>query len=59
MSNYHPDAGANLRFDYPLDLTQEPIEYLDAAITNLFYWNNMIHDFFCNVFFGFFNTFQS
>ena len=31
-------------FDYPLDLDQEPHEYVEAAVTNLFYWNNVMHD---------------
>lgn len=40
------DGGADLSFDFPLDLTQLPVQYKDAAITNLFYWNNIIHDVF-------------
>ncbi len=40
-----PDGGANLIFDFPLDLTQPPSTYRPAAVTNLFYWNNFIHDF--------------
>lgn len=43
-NNYRPDGGDELVFDFPIDFTQEPEEYLDAAITNLFYWNNIIHD---------------
>ncbi len=39
-----PDGGAGLVFDFPLDLTQGPETYRDAAVTNLFYWNNIIHD---------------
>lgn len=35
-----------LVFDFNLDLTQLPTLYRDAAITNLFYWNNLIHDMF-------------
>ena len=32
-------------FDFALDLTtQAPAAYRDAAVTNLFYWNNVIHD---------------
>ena len=30
--------------DFPLDLTLEPGASQAAAITNLFYWNNVIHD---------------
>ncbi|HMU14790.1 MAG TPA: M36 family metallopeptidase [Flavobacteriales bacterium] len=33
-----------LDFDYPLDLAQAPSTYQNAAITNLFYWNNLMHD---------------
>lgn len=33
-------------FDYPADLTQGPEVYTDAAIVNLFYWNNLMHDVF-------------
>jgi len=39
-----PDGGATLDFDFPIDLSMAPINYLDAAIVNLFYWNNIIHD---------------
>ena len=41
-----PDGGAGLDFDFALDLTQEPDTYRDAAVTNLFYWNNIVHDVF-------------
>lgn len=40
-----PDGGASLIFDFPLDLdTQAPAQYLAFATTNLFYWNNLVHD---------------
>jgi len=39
-----PDGGAGLLFDFPLDLTQAPSAYRPAAVTNLFYWNNIQHD---------------
>jgi len=39
-----PDGGATLDFDFPLNLNQAAINYEDAAITNLFYWNNLMHD---------------
>ncbi len=39
-----PDGGAGLDFDFPLDLTDVPLGYRDAAVTNLFYWNNIVHD---------------
>lgn len=41
-----PDGGAHLVFDYGYDETQQPhIGTNDeAAIVNLFYWNNILHD---------------
>jgi hypothetical protein len=39
-----PSGGGTLTFDFPLDLTQQPTEYRPFAVTNLFYWNNVIHD---------------
>ena len=44
VANYSPDAGAGLLFDYPIDFTQQPVSYRDAATTNLFYMNNIMHD---------------
>lgn len=35
-----------LVFDFDADLSLPPITFRDAAITNLFYWNNLIHDIF-------------
>jgi extracellular elastinolytic metalloproteinase len=43
-----PDGGAGLVFDFPLDLTKQPDTYVKAATTNLFYWNNLMHDVFYN-----------
>ena len=31
-------------FDFELDLSGPPESYQAAAVTNLFYWNNVIHD---------------
>jgi hypothetical protein len=39
-----PDGGAGLTFTFPLDLTLDPAAYTAAATTNLFYWNNVVHD---------------
>ena len=39
-----PDGGGTLTFDFPLDLSQQPSTYRPAAVTNLFYWNNVMHD---------------
>lgn len=33
-------------FDYPINLANEPETYMKAAIVNLFYWNNLMHDVF-------------
>ena len=41
---FAPDGGAGLVFDFPIDLMQEPDNYVSAAVTNLFYWNNYMHD---------------
>ena len=38
------DGGSTLNFDFPLDLNQAPLGYLNASLTNLFYVNNMMHD---------------
>jgi len=35
-----------LDFDFDIDFTEQPVEYLDASTTNLFFWNNIIHDIF-------------
>ncbi len=44
-----PDAlrptGSPFRvFDFPLDLSQDPVSYSNACVVNLFYWNNWMHD---------------
>lgn len=39
-----PDGGPELEFDFPIDFTQHPHTYSDAAVANLFYWNNINHD---------------
>jgi len=39
-----PEGTATLTFDFPLDLDQPAAGYENAAITNLFYHNNMMHD---------------
>lgn len=42
---FSPDGGANLDFNYTLDLNvNNNSGSQSAAITNLFYWNNIIHD---------------
>ncbi|GAA4364287.1 hypothetical protein GCM10023185_33690 [Hymenobacter saemangeumensis] len=39
-----PDAGPSMLFDFPVDFTKQPVTYRDAATTNLFYMNNIMHD---------------
>ena len=43
---YQPDGGADLDFTgYPFDqVYSNANQYEDAAITNLFFWNNIVHD---------------
>ncbi len=38
------EGGANLQFDDPLDLADQPADYMEFAVSNLFYWNNIMHD---------------
>jgi extracellular elastinolytic metalloproteinase len=39
-----PSCGASLVCDFPLNLQADPSNSIPAAIANLFYWNNTIHD---------------
>ena len=39
-------GGEGLDFDYPLVLEAPPTANFPAAVTNLFYWNNVVHDVF-------------
>jgi hypothetical protein len=39
-----PDGGPSLEFLFPADLGMQPSGYQPAAVTNLFYWNNIMHD---------------
>lgn len=48
---YSPDGGASLSFDFPLNLNNDPLTNMDAALTNLFVWNNFLHD--VTYFYGF------
>ena len=40
-----PNGGPGLSFNFPLNLNQSPATYRPAAVTNLFFWNNYLHDF--------------
>jgi hypothetical protein len=37
---------ANQNFDFPIDLRRQPDAYEPAAVTNLFYMDNITHDIF-------------
>src|SRR5690606_9240305 len=41
---FSPSGGSNLQFDYPYNPNESYHEYTNAAVTNLFYANNRIHD---------------
>jgi extracellular elastinolytic metalloproteinase len=43
-TNSSPNGGTSLNFDFALSLTQAPSTYRPAAVTNLFYLNNIMHD---------------
>ena len=43
-ANSRPNGGTTLNFDFPLNLTLAPSGYRPAAVTNLFYINNIVHD---------------
>ncbi|KAJ1963255.1 hypothetical protein GGI12_002161 [Dipsacomyces acuminosporus] len=43
-NNHRPQAASGNVFNYPLDLTKQPSSYVDAAITQLFYTINIMHD---------------
>lgn len=44
---FQPNPGNSMMFDYPFDQNYSySNQYESAAITNLFYWNNIIHDIF-------------
>ena len=53
-SGSSPDGGASLILDYTLDFNETPstntpaAQNLNSSLTNLFYWNNIIHDVFYN-----------
>jgi extracellular elastinolytic metalloproteinase len=41
VPGYSPDGGSALNFDFALDLSNDPIDNIDASVTNLFFWNNV------------------
>jgi phage baseplate assembly protein gpV len=45
-SAFSPDSqlAGGQQYLYPPDFNDSPVDYQEAAITNLFYWNNIVHD---------------
>ena len=41
---FQPDGGPSLTFDFPQNLSQDPSSYMSAAVTQLFYITNELHD---------------
>jgi PKD repeat protein len=41
---YSPEGGSSLQFNFPFDNNAAPITNRDAAMANLFYANNFMHD---------------
>ena len=41
---FSPDGSASLEFNFPFNANSSPLINQSAAITNLFYMNNMMHD---------------
>ena len=44
LPGFSPDGGSALSFQFPYNASSAPITYEAAAITNLFYQNNRLHD---------------
>lgn len=40
-----PEGGMTLTFDFPFDPNLDAVNNADAAVVNLFYWMNLVHDF--------------
>ncbi len=47
-TGFSPNGGTDLMFDFPYGIDAGPRPNLSAAITNLFFWNNTMHDVFNN-----------
>lgn len=43
-SGTSPNGGSALNFNFPINFNSTPSSFLPAATTNLFYWNNIMHD---------------
>lgn len=45
-TGFSPNGGTDLIFDFPYGLDAGPRNNLNASITNLYFWNNTMHDVF-------------
>ena len=46
VPGFSPDGGDSLYFDFSVNFAAPPIQSMPAAVTNLFYMNNIAHDVF-------------
>lgn len=46
IAGFSPDGGSSRNFDYPFNINADQSSNQNAAITNLFYVNNKVHDIF-------------
>ncbi|MCS3868919.1 hypothetical protein J3D55_001835 [Chryseobacterium ginsenosidimutans] len=46
LVGFSPDGGASRNFNFPFSINADPFTNQNAAITNLFYINNKVHDIF-------------
>lgn len=45
LPDFDVDGGADLIFDFPFDAYAEPVDQQELSVTNLFFRNNILHDF--------------
>lgn len=48
LPSFQPDGGPSLSFDPPLDFSKDPSANISAAVTQLFYVTNTLHDIHAN-----------
>jgi len=44
IEGFYAQSNGNQAFNFSLDLDDNPVDYQEAAVTNLFYWSNVLHD---------------
>lgn len=45
LPDFDVDGGVDLIFDFPFDAHAEPVDQQELSVTNLFFRNNILHDF--------------